>query len=60
MTTERQPLTFEAAMSDFVKIVGDIERLPRGSIGPDEDSRLQRQIERLFKTMQANRWGAGR
>lgn len=57
MTTESQTLTFESCMSDFVKIIGDIERLPIGSIGPDEDSRLHRQIERLFGIMQKNRWG---
>lgn len=56
MTTESQPKTFEACMSDFVKNIGDIERLPQGSIGPEEDSRLQRQIERLFGAMQRNRW----
>lgn len=43
MTTERQPLTFEACMSDLVAAIGNIERIKSVSRG-DKDRLVQQQI----------------
>lgn len=46
MTTERQPLTFEAAMSDLVAAIGNIERIK--SVSADDIARLVSQRVRLM------------
>lgn len=46
MTTERQPLTFEAAMSELVAAIGNIERI--NSVSVDDIARLVSQRVRLM------------
>lgn len=58
MTTERQPLTFEAAMSDLVAAIGNIARLPVG-LSAEDYKRGQDQAVRLIGAMQALRYPNG-
>lgn len=46
MTTERQPLTFEAAMSELVAAIGNIERIK--SVSADDRDRVLMQGHRLL------------
>lgn len=49
MTTERQPLTFEACMSDLVAAIGNIER--RKSVSSEDHARLVMQQIRLMNAI---------